>query len=374
MALQLCGFLIEWGCGNDGEVVGYHVWANAPSGVGPGHQYDCERNSLVWIGHRAQRRGGSHDADCRLHPYSLLHRHSGGATRALGFMTEVRSLDHFIVLHSDLQQARQVYEMLGFNVGPVRRHVELGSSNCIVYLDQTYLELIDFGESADWLSAPYQDFIACGSGIPHVSIRSFDLVKDRARMLANGHNPDDILSARRKVVLPGGHEDETASSCFYVWRKDNLYLSLFLTEHEKPETIFVPEYVDHPNSAVEVSRLVYMSNRPGDDADYFCSLFGKGLQTNSESGFSIVGRRGEVTEVLTPGAARERYGSALIRPESSPLDGFAAAIHFQVSSLNRCKRLLRENGTAVAEKQRSIMVPASVGSGVVMVFEQVQPL
>ena len=55
--------------------------------------------------------------------------------------------------------------------------------------------------------------------------------------------------------MPDGREDETDSSFFYMWRDSPRYMSLFLSEHRKPETIFVKAYEQHPNTAIDITRL-----------------------------------------------------------------------------------------------------------------------
>jgi len=285
-------------------------------------------------------------------------------------MNELRALDHFVIAGQELNKRIDAYRNMGFVVGPVERHIELGSSNCIVYLKNTYLELINFGNADRWLTAPYDAFFeSCQEGVPHISLRTMDADAAHQEMTDLGLNPDKIINARRKMSHPDGREDETDSTSFYMWRRDNPYLSIFLSEHRKPENIFVDGYTNHPNSAIDVSRLVYMSRDPAGDIDYFSKLFGKQPDRKDENGFHIVGNRGEVTEVLSPNAAVDRYGKNILRNSPDPLSGFCIAMHYAVESVDQARLVLDGNGVDYSETNGGVIVPASIACGIATVFE-----
>lgn len=287
-----------------------------------------------------------------------------------------RSLDHFVIAVESLESASATYRRLGFHVRPIARHEEIGSSNCVIHFPRTYLELFSPGESSRairetyrQLLEPYRQRLLFGEGIAHVSLDSTDLEADRRLMQERGLSPEPTLNARRKIIRPDGTPDETASRCFYMWRPDSRFLSLFLSEHPRPETIFIPEYEDHANSAAEVSRVVYMSRDPAGDVDYFSRLFGQAPDTLSERGFAFVGRRGDVTEVLTIAAARDRYGSLLPAPTCEPLAGVGVAMHFATHSMARCAAHLSGAGVPFERRGQEILVPGNEACGMTMVFE-----
>ncbi|WIO74959.1 VOC family protein [Porticoccaceae bacterium LTM1] len=285
-------------------------------------------------------------------------------------MKELRALDHFVVVGQEMEKRIEAFRDLGFYVGPIESHLELGSKNCIIHFANTYLELVDFGEAASWLSDPYGKFIeSCQSGIAHISLRTCDIDLARKSAENQGLNPDKIIYARRKVTHPDGQEDETDSACFYAWRDDNPYLSVFLSEHRKPETIFVEEYSNHANTATDVVRLVYMSVDPASDIHYFSKQFGKDPDEVSSDGFKIVGSRGEITEVLTPMAAVRRYGGNILRDSPQPLNGFCVAIHMAVRSDSQVRMVLDENQKKYSDHDGYLIIPSSESCGFAMVFE-----
>lgn len=283
---------------------------------------------------------------------------------------EPRSLDHFVVLVRDANRAAESYERLGFHVRPLAEHEEIGSRNRVVHFDQTYLEFIDLSDSRREISAPYLDRFELGEGLVHVSLTSEDLEADREQLREAGFEPAPIISARRKITLPDGRGDETASSCFYLWREKNRYLSLFFSAHPKPHTIFIPEYVSHANTAREVSRCVYVSRELDDDAEHFTTCFGAEPEVRSADHLCWRGTRGDLTEVLNPTAARGRYGDLLEAGTPGRFPGMGVALHYRVDDLEQCRRTLEQGGADYrAFGEGGVAVPAASAVGCAMVFE-----
>ena len=120
----------------------------------------------------------------------------------------IRTLDHFLILVEPLESAAATYQRLGFHVRPIARHLSIGSSNCVVHLDTTYLELFFLGDAPMPMQQAYRPRMDAGPGLTHVSLHSDDLEADRARLTAAGLRPDVALSARRKIVRPDGRVAE----------------------------------------------------------------------------------------------------------------------------------------------------------------------
>ena len=172
--------------------------------------------------------------------------------------------------------------------------------------------------------------------------------------------------------MPDGACDETASNCFYMWRDDSRYLSLFFSKHEKPQTIFIPEYENHPNTVIDVTRLVYMSAKPDNDIDYFSRAFASSPDSINADGFTMRGQCGDLTEVLTPAAATLKYGKYISSSDPDPLAGFAVALHFTVRNPDQCRRSLMDSGVSFDDWGNGIIVPASEACGCALIFEQVK--
>jgi hypothetical protein len=189
--------------------------------------------------------------------------------------TTARSLDHFVIAVRDVEAAGSAYGRLGFHALPRARHIEIGTSNRVIQLRDTYLELVgDLEKSPPLLRERMLPRFSCGEGLAIVSLTSSDLTADHRRIADSGLTPDRILNARRKITMPSGAEDETDSRCFYVWRPDRIFSTLFFSEHRRPETIWAPEYQRHPSTALRVTALIYLSDDPPREVDYATHLLG----------------------------------------------------------------------------------------------------
>ncbi len=281
-----------------------------------------------------------------------------------------RSLDHFIILVRNLDTAITVYQRLGFNARPAAQHVEIGSRNSVVIFDHTYLELLDLTTTrSQAVKDDYLGRFVAGEGITHVALTSAKLEPDMDSLASQGVQVGTLLNARRKIRMPSGEDDETASRSVYFWRDHNRYLSLFLSDHPKPHTIFIPEYNNHANSARRVVRLAYMSRDPLADIPYFRTLFGAEPTAVSADGFSMTGARGDVTDVLTVEAAQRRYGPFLTVQGLSTLAGVGIAFHYKVESLAECESYFQRTGVLHERRNGKVFVPASEGCGAISVFE-----
>ncbi|MCC7134643.1 MAG: VOC family protein [Gemmatimonadales bacterium] len=281
----------------------------------------------------------------------------------------MRSLDHFAHAVRDLTHAGLAFERLGFHVLPVARHVEIGSCNRVFQLGHTYYEIVaDLDRSLPLLRDRMLPRFQCGDGMAIVSLTSDDLPADRMAIAAQGLIPDPILNARRTVPMPDGGSDETNSHCFYVWREDRYrYLTLFLSHHYKPATIFVPAWQRHPNGATDVVGLTYVADDPGAQVDYFATMFGARPTTATPDRVLFVTPRGERLEILDPAGLERRYGAAA-PAWCGLLGGYGIGIEFAVEDLGRCRQVLISNGVPFEDHEGRLRVPAAAAAGMVVEF------
>src|ERR1700684_3277514 len=90
--------------------------------------------------------------------------------------TTARSLDHFVIAVCDVEAAGSAYERLGVHALPRARHIEIGTSNRVIQLRDTYLELVgDLEKSPPLLRDRMLPRFACGEGVAIVRLTSSDL-------------------------------------------------------------------------------------------------------------------------------------------------------------------------------------------------------
>ena len=282
----------------------------------------------------------------------------------------LRSLDHCVISVDDLDDAGRNYECLGFHVLPRMKHIEIGTSNRVIQFEHTYLEFIgDLASSPPLLKDRMLPRFEAGEGLSIVSLTSNDLAADHESLAAAGFEPDPIISARRKIIMPDGSEDETASSCFYVWRAGKEYLTLFFSQHLKPETIFVPAYYDaHPNGVTGVSGIRYVSADPAADRDYFSAMFRREPLIDEPGHLAYRGDRGDRTEIYSPDRLRDTY-PLTEWPAEFALSGYPVGLELRVRSTAQTRRVLAGNGVRTIETGNgSTFVTPAFANGVLLEF------
>lgn len=289
----------------------------------------------------------------------------------LNNLNSKKTQDHYVINNLDLEASKKNYEKLGFHVRPIAEHVKIGSRNCVIHFPNTYYELIDVAKSDNELVAIYKEFLKIGEGIASFAINSLDLEKSIRWAKDNSLDPEPILNATRQITRPDGSQDFTNSSSFYIWQTRNPLVSVFFSEHKKPDTIFIPEYEQHPNGVIDVTKIVFMSQAPELDQHYFETVFQVKFTGSTVQGFSITGPRSEVCEVRTYEAAIAEYGPYMGVQDPTPFKGKGIAVHFSVKELSETKRYLSEQGIEFDDRESKLIVSAKDTHGYAMVFEPV---
>lgn len=268
-----------------------------------------------------------------------------------------RSLDHFVTIVQNPDDAAAIYRRLGFRVMPAMEHFKIGTSNTIVQFIDTYLELIgDFDHAIHpWIREAYADWLRHERDIfAMTSLTSADLETCRAKLIADGHKPMEILDASRRVRLPAGGWAQTASRSCYMFNEANKLTSLFISEHPKPETIWIPDWQCHPNTAQRIVKVWYLSREAEADLAYFTTWFGGSPSVREPGRVAWETPRGERFEVLEPSLMREVF------PEAAQLEtdiaGRGAAFTVTVSSLDHCRWALRDGGVPFKERNSALYV------------------
>jgi len=280
-----------------------------------------------------------------------------------------RNLDHFVVSALELDLARQTYSRLGFAVMPRMRHAAIGTSNHVVQFHDTYLELIgDMDKcTVESLKRRMLARFEGGEGLSINCLTSSDLMTDRVHLLSLGRDCDPIISARRQVVMPDGRTDETASDCFYVWREDaRVWSTLFYSQHNKPQVIWIPQWQVHPNTVQRVLGISYVSNDLAADEPYFTDMFQGAPAERGSQALSWHTPRGETFELLSADGAAKRFGAQAPAPTSLSVVGIG--LRYGVTHLAACRRALSEGGVPFAESEGVITVGSEQACGVISEF------
>jgi predicted lactoylglutathione lyase len=191
--------------------------------------------------------------------------------------TSERSLDHFVNLVGDIEIAAAMYKRLGFQTMPTMEHEKIGTSNVCLQFEGTYLELIGdlHLSNSDQLNDTIARWTKFGEYIYWMtSFTSSRLEMARKELQSLGLDPNEPLNAARKVRCVGGGWDTTDSSSMYTFREPNITGSFFHSEHLKPEAIWMPGYMIHPNSAIRIVGITYLADSLEADLDYQIKMIG----------------------------------------------------------------------------------------------------
>ena len=283
-------------------------------------------------------------------------------------VAERRSLDHFVIATKDVEVADAQYERLGFQVMPQMRHVEIGTCNRVFQLHDTYVELLgDIDRAPAHLRQKVVDRFNCGEGLTLVSLTSADLPGDREILAAAGLKPEPIINARRKVRMPEGHFDETDSRCVYTWNAQPS-MSLFLSQHHKPEVIWSAAYQRHPNTATRITKLTYVAEDPEGLTGYLSAMLGSPPTHQGDGAVSYRTARGETVELLTPAKLQANFGGEF--QPCSKLSAYGIGLEIAVADLAACCGILLRNGVPCIAAGRRMVVHPDAAAGTILEFVQ----
>lgn len=285
-----------------------------------------------------------------------------------------RSLDHFIVYAHDLGLAAAVWRRLGFTVMPIMEHVSIGTSNAIVQFERTYLELL--GDLAHCRHAELQQNLRrcfpSFDGYYMTSFTSSRLEPDHDALKAAGVDIQPPNGAVRRVRLPAGGWIDTASRSMYAFNSERPRMSLFRSDHPKPEAIWIPDYQTHVNSAIDVVTIHYAAQGLGQDVEFFATLMDGRPAEHSSDRVLFRTSLGQSIEIHAESAARRRWSEFTGLQGGEPAHGIGMSV--RAGSLAQVRRVLRDNGVPHRATQHALVVPPSHANGVIVEFlEETSP-
>jgi len=249
------------------------------------------------------------------------------------------------------------------------QHIEVGSANRIIQFSHTYIELLgEIAQAQATLRDNLTRRLVCGEGLCMVSLTSNAIGADYERVVRKGLSPEPLVNARRCVRMPDGSMDETDSRCFYFWRPGRPFLSLFFTEHRKPETIWISQYQAHPNTAVDVTAVVFVSDDPARDLDYFAALYDCKPETDEPGLVRFRGASKDLVEIYSRDRLPERFRSLASDADCNELSGYPVGMQIVVREPARLLAILRQNRIPHLVEESSVRVGPKDAVGVIIEF------
>jgi hypothetical protein len=279
-------------------------------------------------------------------------------------MISALGIDHPLVLVHDIEATAARYRTLGFNTAPTGRH-PWGTSTSLIMFDRSALELMGIYDDRLLDSHAVGDFrfgrhmadaLAKREGVSLVALYSEDTTGDRARLEQQGLAAQGRVDFRRKVKVPGRDWDEAVVTLEIMVDPALPRGSNFLCQQHRPELIWVPEWLEHPNRALGFAGITYAAHDPAQLLARLRRLFGDGAVRENATGHEAQTAKGTISVVRQGAWARE------LGVQQEPDIGRDAAacigMDIQIADVAVLERILRDRGVEAVEAPGGIAIPA----------------
>ena len=283
-------------------------------------------------------------------------------------------LEHPLVVSHDLDALVERYRATGF--APTRRgHHPWGTGTQLVLFPDNFIELMGI-EDRGLIDVPsptgfrFGRFIAeqldRREGIAMIALHSDDARADLATVTARGVRNDGLVDFRRGVVLPDGTKDEAVVTLAMLIERGQPQLSHFICQQHRPEFVWVPAWMRHPNGAESILRVVYAVAEPDAVRPRFAGLWGETALLECEGGYSVTTPGGELL-VLDRCSAQERLAPVPM-PAGWCDAPCAVAITLRAPDLDLVHRVMLRNAVPHRRLDGLVCVPPAQAGNVVLEF------
>ena len=176
-------------------------------------------------------------------------------------------IDHPLLATHDIEGLRDRLISLGFNMTAIGKH-PWGTSTSLAMFDGCLLEIMGFYDETLIDEVPAGEFrfgrhvfehLQQREGVALSALHSTDSVKDAATAQQAGFTVSGHLEFGRDVTLPDGRADRTKTTLALLPDPDFPRLSFFLCQQHRPELIYVPEWLEHPNTVHGIGGVTILA-------------------------------------------------------------------------------------------------------------------
>lgn len=165
-------------------------------------------------------------------------------------------IDHPLITVYDIEKLRARLISMGFNMTAIGKH-PWGTSTSLAMFNGCLLEIMGIFDESLIDEMPAGDFrfgrhvhthLIMREGIALTALHSTDSESDAHRAKEAGFSLAGHLEFGRDVTLPDGRLDRTKTTLALLPDARWPRLSFFLCQQHRPELIYVPQWLVHPNS------------------------------------------------------------------------------------------------------------------------------
>ena len=257
-------------------------------------------------------------------------------------LASVTGIDHAVVLVRDLAASREKFARLGFTISPMGRHsAHMGTVNHTIMLRDDYLELLAV-ETPTPSNQRWRDRLARREGLDTIALRTSGAERTAEELKALGFADATALHFSRPVA-PG--KDAAFNVCLFP-PAASPQLNLFVCEHLTRDAVWLPELMEHPNTAVGLAAVTVVVESLSGLPQAYGRLFG----TNRvlRNGPEVVVETGSAPiRFVTRPTLEQLYPGIELASDAPP---YVAALGFRVLDL------------AAAEATLAAASPARIGA------------
>lgn len=224
-------------------------------------------------------------------------------------------IDHPLLATHDIQGLRDRLISLGFNMTAIGKHpwgtsTSLAMFNgCLIEImgvyDDTLLDMVPAGDFR--FGRHVYDHLQLREGAALSALHSTNSDADARYANDNGFEIAGHLEFGRDVVLPDGNAGRTKTTLALLPDSEFPRLSFFLCHQHRPELVYVPEWLEHPNKVTGIAGVNVLAAKTYHDR-LLTRLGGLyGAHTPIGGGFQMQTANG-VIRVLEPDAFEQRVG------------------------------------------------------------------
>jgi hypothetical protein len=293
---------------------------------------------------------------------------------------DINVLHHLGIISRNLEAAVEHYERLGFIFTPLTLPMiplqagatpePIGAGNRCAIFRNNYLEILGVVDAGRWasitreqrgpfdLDAPLQRYE--GMHVLHLGSDALDAV--HSRLQNSGLCPSDIRPFHRIVDTPDGPQTMRARSLSFP-PGSNPEALLQVAQHETPELVLQPRYMQHPNGAISITEVIVCVQDPDGVAKRYGIYAGR---TPQKRGALRVVDLGQSRIIVVNSAHLQDVLPGQTAPAIPFLAGFAVS-----SDLDTTKRALKERGIEFQIHGDRVLVSARDGYGASVLFHDV---
>ncbi len=279
----------------------------------------------------------------------------------------VKGIDHCFALVQDLDKAAEKYSALGFTLSPRGLHSEAkGSANYTIMFPDDYFELLGLLRATPLNAARGRALRDQGQGLHAIACR-IGTAEDAAAALSDlGIGTHGLDSFERPVPLPDGGSAMAAFSTVVFDDAEVPFGSVFMCQHKTPKAVWLPELLNHANTACGIGAILALSANPAEDGKRFARLWAEGSTVTAEGGVTVeTGTNSAPLLLMEQDTMRALYPGFDL---SLTPKGAFTALRIKVTDIAVAHQCLKDAGIAPIHTALGLAVAPQDASGVIVEF------